>query len=79
MRHRLIALALVAGTAALATPAAHASALQFDRQCTKKVDTQCNTQKCGFVDCTTYDCVVYVNLLGDPLLAVCVGQARSPQ
>jgi hypothetical protein len=76
MRTRLLALAVLAGAASLAVPAAHATALQFDRRCTKTVDTQCYTTKCGFVDCTTYDCVVYVNVTQDPLLGICVGQAR---
>lgn len=76
MRTRLLALAVVAGAASIAVPTAHAAALQYDTRCTAKVDTQCYTTKCGFVDCTTYDCVVYVNLTQDPLLGICVGQAR---
>jgi hypothetical protein len=76
MRTRLLALSLVAGAAVAFAVPAHATALQYGTRCTAKVDTQCYTTKCGFVDCTTYDCVVYVNLTQDPLLGICVGQAR---
>ena len=79
MRPRLAAGGLAAPAALPPLPAAAAAALHFTRRCTGTVDTQCYDTDCGFVDCTTYDCVLYLDPLNEPLLDICVGQARSPR
>ena len=75
MRARLVALGLAAAAALSFAPAADA-AIQYERQCSGKVDSQCWHDFCGIADCTRRDCHVYVGLFGDGNSAVCVGQDR---
>ena len=75
MRSRVLALALAAVAAGTLAPAAHA-ALQFDRRCTGKIDTQCYHDFCGIADCVRRDCVVFVGVLGEGNTGICAGVAR---
>ena len=73
MRASLIVAALAA--VFFASPAS--ADVQFDRECSGKLDKLCYHDFCGIADCTRSDCVLYSGILGGGNAGICIGLPRG--
>ena len=77
MRLRLAVAGLAAGLAgSLAAAPAAADPLEFERECSKLVDTACYNDFCGIYDCIRTDCLVFSSVFGTGNAGICIGKAR---